>query len=104
MQQAFWHIKTGYFPVTTAAYDDDELKKYDAKYPQFKIAIEQLHNTPINRSTQGGLLGVFTQARQEIENAIEHVLAGQASSQDALQKAADTVNDAVARYNSSVEK
>ncbi len=103
-QQAFWHIKTGYFPVTTAAYDDDELKKYDAKYPQFKIAIEQLHNTPINRSTQGGLLGVFTQARQEIENAIEHVLAGQASSQDALQKAADTVNDAVARYNSSVEK
>ena len=103
-QQAFWHIKTGYFPVTAAAYDNDDLKKYEAKYPQFKVAIDQLHNTPINRSTQGGLLGVFTQSRQEIETAIEQVLGGQASPADALQKAADTVNDAISRYNSSVSK
>lgn len=102
-QQAFWHIKTGYFPVTTAAYDDEDLKKYEAQYPQFKIAIDQLHNTPVNRSTQGGLLGVFTQARQEIESAIEHVLDGQASSEDALQKASDTVNEAISRYNASVK-
>lgn len=103
-QQAFWHIKTGYFPVTTDAYDNEDLKKYEAKYPQFKVAVEQLHHTPVNRSTQGGLLGVFTQSRQEIESAIEQVLDGKASSKDALQKAADTVNEAIGRYNSSVSQ
>ena len=103
-QQAFWHIKTGYFPVTTDAYNNEDLKKYEAKYPQFKVAVEQLHHTPVNRSTQGGLLGVFTQSRQEIESAIEQVLDGKASSKDALQKAADTVNEAIGRYNSSVSQ
>jgi sn-glycerol 3-phosphate transport system substrate-binding protein len=102
-QQAFWHIKTGYFPVTKAAYDDPDLKKYEEKYPQFKVAIEQLHNTPINRNTQGGLLGVFTQSRQEIESAIEQVLNGQSTPHDALQKAADTVNGAIERYNQTTK-
>jgi len=102
-QQAFWHIKTGYFPVTKAAYDDPDLKKYEEKYPQFKVAIEQLHNTPINRNTQGGLLGVFTQSRQEIESAIEQVLNGQSTPRDALQKASDTVNGAIERYNQTTK-
>lgn len=102
-QQAFWHTKTGYFPVTKAAYDDPELKKYQEKYPQFKVAIDQLHSTPINRSTQGGLLGVFTQARQEIEGTIEQVLNGQSSPADALKKAADTVNGAIERYNQTTK-
>lgn len=103
-QQAKWHIRTGYFPVTQEAYDDPSLKEYEAKYPQFKLAIEQLHNTPVNHSTQGALLGVFTQARQEIEGAIEQVLNGQADTHDALQKAADKIDSAIERYNQSVKK
>jgi sn-glycerol 3-phosphate transport system substrate-binding protein len=102
-QQAYWHTKTGYFPVTKAAYEDADLKKYEEKYPQFKVAIDQLHNTPINRSTQGGFLGVFTQSRQEIESAIEQVLSGQSSAADALNKAADTVNGALERYNNQTK-
>ena len=34
-QQAFWHINTGYFPVTMKAYEDADLKKHHEKYPQF---------------------------------------------------------------------
>jgi sn-glycerol 3-phosphate transport system substrate-binding protein len=102
-QQAYWHIKTGYFPVVKGAYDDPELKKHQEKYPQFKVAIDQLHGTVINRYTQGALLGVFTQARQEIEGAIEQVLNGQATPAAALQKAADSVNGAIERYNQTVK-
>lgn len=102
-QQAFWHINTGYFPVTKLAYDDPDLKKYEEQYPQFKVAVEQLHSTPVTRATQGALLGVFTQARQEIESAIEQVLTGQAAPAAALHQAATKVNDAIGRYNSTVQ-
>lgn len=102
-QQAFWHINTGYFPVTQLAYDDADLKKHQEKYPQFKVAVDQLHATPVTRATQGALLGVFTQARQEVEGAIERVLTGQASTKDSLQKAQDTINSAVVRYNQTVK-
>lgn len=102
-QQAYWHIHTGYFPITKLAYNEEDLKKHHEKYPQFKVAIDQLHSSPINRATQGALLGVFTQARQEIETAIEQVLNGQATAADALAKSAETVNAAIARYNQTVK-
>ena len=102
-QQAFWHINTGYFPVTLKAYDDADLKKHHEKYPQFKVAVDQLHGTPITRATQGALLGVFTQSRQEIETAIEQVLNNQASPKEALTKTAGIVNAAITRYNQTVK-
>ena len=102
-QQAFWHINTGYFPVTLKAYDDADLKKHHEKYPQFKVAVDQLHGTPITRATQGALLGVFTQSRQEIETAIEQVLNNQASPKEALTKTAGIVDAAITRYNQTVK-
>ncbi len=103
-QQAFWHMNTGYFPVTRLAYDLPELKAHQEKYPQFATAIRQLRSTPINRATQGALLGVFTQARQTVEDAIEQVLAGRAKPLDALKRAATTIDGAIARYNQTTGK
>ncbi|KYZ75589.1 ABC transporter substrate-binding protein [Anaerosporomusa subterranea] len=102
-QQAYWHINTGYFPVTQLAYDDPDLKKHQEKYPQFKVAVDQLHATPVTRPTQGALLGVFTQARQEVEGAIERTLTGQASAKDSLTKAQDTINASIGRYNQTIK-
>lgn len=103
-QQAFWHMNTGYFPVTRLAYDLPELKAHQEKYPQFAVAIQQLRSTPVNRATQGALLGVFTQARQTVEDAIEQVLAGRAKPLDALKRAATTIDGAIARYNQTTGK
>lgn len=102
-QQAWWHMNTGYFPVTRKAYDVPELKDHQKKYPQFATAINQLRDTPLTRATQGGLLGVFSQARQTIEGAIESVLLGKAKSLDALKAAAKEIDAAIARYNDSVK-
>lgn len=103
-QQAFWHMNTGYFPVTRMAYDIPALKQHQAKYPQFTTAVNQLRDSPITRATQGALLGVFTQARETVEDAIEQVLAGRATSLEALKKAAQQVDAAIARYNMTVGK
>jgi len=54
--------------------------------------------------TAGGLLGVFSQARQTIADAIEQVLLGKAKSLDALKSAAADIDAAIVRYNESVGK
>jgi len=46
---------------------------------------------------------VFTQARQEIEGAIEQVLNSQASAAEALKKSSETVNAAIVRYNQTLK-
>lgn len=98
-QQAYWHTMSGYYPIRKAAYEEPLDVEWRAKYPSFQTAIDQLHIAPNNRFTQGGLIGVFPTARQTIEGAIEEVLVGKASPQEALDKAAATVTAAIEEYN-----
>jgi len=101
-QQAYWHTMSGYFPIRVTAYDVPLAQEWHAKYPQFETAVNQLHLAPNNRVTQGGLIGVFPTARQTIESAIEEVLAGVATPQEALDNAAQIVTDAIEEYNISM--
>ena len=98
-QQAFWHTESGYFPIRKAGYDEPLAVEWRTKYPQFSVAVDQLHTAPDNRVTQGALIGVFPTARQTVETAIEEVLAGQATPQQALDNAAAAVTQAIADYN-----
>ncbi|MBI1801643.1 MAG: ABC transporter substrate-binding protein [Chloroflexi bacterium] len=101
--QAYWHTASGYYPVRKTSYDVKEDKDWVAKYPQFLTAVDQLHNSPNNRATQGGLTGVMPGARARTETAIEEVLGGKATSQQALDKAAEDVNKLITDYNKSVK-
>ncbi|MEW6233186.1 MAG: ABC transporter substrate-binding protein [Chloroflexota bacterium] len=100
--QAYWHTMSGYYPIRKSAYDLPMDKEWRAQFPQFQTAIDQLHLAPNNRVTQGGLIGVFPQARQTIEAAIEEVLLGKAAPKEALDKAAASVTDAIDNYNKTV--
>ena len=100
--QAQWQADTGYYPIRKAAYNEAVSKEWVGKYPQFNTAVEQIRSVPINRITQGAVFGVFPQARQRIEAAIEEVLLGRAPSQDALNRAAEEITSAIDRYNKSV--
>lgn len=102
-QQGFWHIGTGYFPVRKDAYDLPEVKMNTDKYPQFQTAINQLHDSPVNFSTNGAAFGTFLQARQDIEGAIESIILGKAKAKDALDAAVNTSNNALQMYNASVK-
>jgi sn-glycerol 3-phosphate transport system substrate-binding protein len=95
---------SGYYPIRKAGYEQPLDKEWRAKYPQFQIAIDQLHLAPDIRATQGGLIGVFPAARQTIEGAIEEVLAGKATPQAALDKAAEAVTSAIKDYETAIKK
>lgn len=96
-QQVYWNEQTGYFPVTTKAYDLQEMKDHLAKTPQFKTAIDQLHASPAE--SKGALLGVFPEARQTIETNIEAMLQGKASPEDAIDASEKSINSAIEKYN-----
>jgi sn-glycerol 3-phosphate transport system substrate-binding protein len=98
-EQAYWHTQTGYYPIRKAAYNEQLDKDWVAKYPQFTTAVDQLHAAPLNTFTQGGLIGVFPQARATVETMIEEVLAGKGTVQASLDKAAKSVTDAITEYN-----
>ncbi|WP_248928447.1 ABC transporter substrate-binding protein [Paenibacillus hamazuiensis] len=102
-QQAYWHINTGYFPITKKAYDEQSVKDNMAKYPQFKTAVEQLHATKANTATQGAVMGIFPEARQLTETAIEEALNGQKSPKDALEAAAKEIGTKLQQYNKTVK-
>ncbi len=101
-EQAYWQTMSGYFPIRKSAYNEALAVEWMEKYPPFTTAIDQLHASPVNTVTQGGLIGVFPSARQTIENAIEEVLAGKNSPQEALDKAAAEVTTAIDDYNASM--
>jgi sn-glycerol 3-phosphate transport system substrate-binding protein len=98
-QQAQWYVGTGYFPVRRDAYHEPVAQQTLAKYPQFLTAISELRSSPINRATQGALLGVFPEARQKSEDAIEATVLGRKTAQQALADAARDVNQAIGVYN-----
>lgn len=99
--QAQWQADTGYYPIRKSAYNEATSKEWVGKYPQFTTAIEQIHSVPVNRVTQGAVFGVFPQARQRVETAIEEALLGKASTKEALDKAAEDITAAIAKYNQS---
>lgn len=95
--QAYWNTQTGYFPVTTAAHDEDVFKDNIAQYPQFQTAIDQLHDSAPQYA--GALMSVFPEARQDVESGIEDMLNNNQDPKDAVQSIADKINKAISDYN-----
>ena len=97
--QAQWQADTGYYPVVKTAYDQGPSKEWSTKYPQFTTAIDEIRNSPQNRSTNGAVLGVMPQARARTQKMIESILLGQATVDAAVKAAVDEINASIDKYN-----
>lgn len=95
--QAYWNTQTGYFPVTTAAHDEDVFKQNIEQYPQFQTAIDQLHDSAPQYA--GALMSVFPEARQDVESGIEDMLNNNQDPKEAVQDIAAKINKAISDYN-----
>ncbi len=95
--QAFWNAKTGYFPVTVAAAETETFKKNIAQYPQFQVAIDQLHDTAPQYA--GALLSVFSEARKIVQNYIARLANNQVDAQGALDGMTKDINKSIESYN-----
>jgi len=102
-QQAYWSVNSGYFPITKSAYDQELVKENMKKFPQFQTAVDQLHQTKLNNATKGAVIGVFPEARQIVEQAMEEVVNGAKSPEDALKAAQDEITSKIETYNKTIK-
>lgn len=97
--QKYWHTNTGYFPIRKDVIATLEKEGFYKKYPAAKTAIDQLRGSAPITATQGALMGVFQEAREHVENAIEQVLGGKSTAAQALGEAKQKTDAALQRYN-----
>ncbi|MDO5423784.1 MAG: ABC transporter substrate-binding protein [Eubacteriales bacterium] len=95
--QAYWNAQTGYFPVTTAAHEEEVFLENIAQYPQFQTAIDQLHDSA--PAYAGALLSIFPEARQIVETEIENMLNGKETAEEAVDSMAASINKSIEEYN-----
>ena len=98
-----WHKATGYFPIRKSAVDVLEVENWFELNPAYTKAFDQLLETKPIPATQGALIGAFPEVRTIVEQAVEKVLAGEASVDEALEAAKTEADKAIQDYNKSVE-
>jgi sn-glycerol 3-phosphate transport system substrate-binding protein len=92
--QAKWHLETGYFAINPAAYEEESVKKAWEETPQIKVTVDQLQDTKPGLATQGALISVFPESRQQIVTALEDLYQGK-DPQEALDEAVKGTNRAI---------
>lgn len=92
-QAARWSIETGYMGVSPAAYDTEALSDYVKSFPPAAIARDQLQYATAELSThQAG------RVRKLLDDAIQSVLSGQSTAEEALTSAQKQADRILKRY------
>ena len=90
--QEYWHMETGYFPITIDAYESLKSKGYYAANPLQEVGINQLNRAIPTKISRGLRLGYFVQIRNVINEELELVWNGKKSPQEALDSAVKRSN------------
>ena len=96
--QAEWHERTGYVPITRAAYERARDEGFYARNPGYEVAIRQLLLRNPTRDSKGIRLGFMPQIRNIIEEELEAVWAQRKTPKDALDAAVARGNDLLQRF------
>lgn len=98
-EQSYWAVNTGYYPINGNSYDTDLMKENNQKYPQFETAIKQIRSSNKDKITQGALLGVYPEARQRVNLALEENFQGEKSIDEIMNSLEVDLNKIIERYN-----
>lgn len=100
--QADWHMNTGYFATNPDAYELDRVVEAHEDVPQLTVPITQLQETIPSSATQGALISVFPESREQVVTALEALYQG-TSPEDALNQAVEGTNRAIEVSNRAAE-
>ncbi|EIC82629.1 sn-glycerol-3-phosphate ABC transporter substrate-binding protein UgpB [Serratia sp. M24T3] len=101
---AEWHQKTGYLPVTTAAYELTRQQGFYDKNPGSDVATRQMMNKPPLPFTKGLRLGNMPQIRTIVDEELEGVWSGQKTAKQALDESVQRGNLLLRRFEASVKQ
>ncbi len=95
--QSASHKRTGYLPITTAAFKLTEDSGYYKQNPGSEVAVNQMIRKTTDKS-RGIRLGNFLQIRTIIDEELEQVWAGKQSAKQALDAAVKRGNEQLAAF------
>ncbi len=99
--QMAWHTKTGYVPITQAAYDMTKKSGFYDKDPGAELAVKQLTNKAPTANSKGLRFGNFVQGRTVIEEELEAVFSGKKDAKTGLNDAVKRGNDILKKFQAS---
>ncbi len=99
--QMEWHMKTGYVPITQAAYEMTKKSGFYAKDPGAELAVKQLTNKAPTANSKGLRFGNFVQGRTVIEEELEAAFAGKKSAKAALDDAVRRGNELLRQFEAA---
>ncbi|GMV58746.1 MAG: ABC transporter substrate-binding protein [Betaproteobacteria bacterium] len=99
--QMEWHVKTGYVPITMAAYEMTKKSGFYDKDPGAELAVRQLTNKPPTANSKGLRFGNFVQGRTVIEEELEAAFAGKKSPKAALDDAVKRANEILRQFEAA---
>ncbi len=102
-QQIVWHQNTGYFPVRKDAVSKLLFSGYYAEHPHHLTALLQLLLSKQTYSTNGAIIGAFPEIREIVETAVEKMVAGEMTPEEALAWAEKESTKAIQEYNELYE-
>ncbi len=83
-QDAEWHQRTGYVPVTLAGYQESKAQGFYEKNPGADVPIQQLARGTVTANSKGFRLGRMPEIRNIVYEEVEKALQGQQNAQAAL--------------------
>ncbi len=98
--QSASHKRTGYLPITTAAFKLTEQSGFYKENPGADVAVNQMIRKTTDKS-RGIRLGNFLQIRSIIDEELEQVWAGKASAKEALDKAVKRGNEQLEKFQAA---
>jgi sn-glycerol 3-phosphate transport system substrate-binding protein len=95
--QAASHQRTGYLPITTAAYGITEKAGFYKQNPGTDVSVTQMVRKVTDKS-RGIRLGNFVQVRTIIDEELEQVWSGKISAKEGLESATKRGNEQLERF------
>src|SRR3546814_175543 len=96
--QAEWRQRTGYLPITLAAYELTKEQGFYEQNPGTETALIQMTAKAPTANSKGVRLGSFDQIRTIIDEELEAVWAGTKPAQEALDSAVERGNKLLRRF------
>jgi len=99
--QMEWHTKTGYVPITKAAYELTRSSGFYDKNPGRDMAVKQLTLHEPTANSKGLRFGNFVQGREVIEEEMEAVFTGKKDAKTALDEAVKRGNEILRKFQAA---
>ena len=99
--QMGWHTRTGYVPITQAAYELTRKSGFYAKEPGAEMVVKQLTHKAPTANSKGLRFGNFVQGREVIEEELEAAFAGRKDAKTAMDDAVRRGNEVLRKFEAA---